>query len=316
MPEYPHIRRIGDRENEGVLRCDALAIEEKVDGANFRFARFDDDQEAPRIIFGSRERVLGPFRGNVWVNNSRQFKKVIDFLSSRLKVEDLNPSFVYFGEDLSHPHTVKYDSAPQFVGFDIMAIAPEGSVVERKGGAAFLSTDAKRKEFERLSLDFIEPWSVLKNPQPEELEAFLKQTRYQTKMPEGIVIKNYQRLNRWGRPLFAKIVNEDFKEVNKAVWRGIKRDRNCEMEIAEAFVTQPRVRKIALKMVEQGDAAALEMAMMPTLYANVVYNVLQEEIHTIADKWPSIDFGQLNREVAKQTARHLEELIAENAKGE
>ncbi|HLG29304.1 MAG TPA: RNA ligase family protein, partial [Candidatus Brocadiales bacterium] len=309
MVEYPKIKRIGDPENDTILQCKALAIEEKLDGASFRFQFFEHNGEA-RIIHGSRERVLGPFDGNVWADNSKQFKPVIDWLGGQIKAETLNPYFVYFGEDLSHPHTVKYAKAPAFVGFDIMAIPPSGSVAEAKGGAAFLSTEAKRREWERLGLPFIEPWAVLTNPKPEELEVFLKETHYDTKMPEGIVIKNYERLNGWGRPLFAKIVNEDFKEVNKAVWKGIKRMSNVEREIAATYVTQARVAKVARKLVE----AALwhgpyKMEMMPLLFKAVVHDILEEEIIIIMEKYKQFNYDFLNKECANLTAIALKNLM-------
>jgi hypothetical protein len=267
-------------------------------------------------MHGSRERILGPFDGNVWANNSSQFKKVIDWLASQLKAEDLNPYFVYFGEDLSHPHTVKYGKAPPFLGFDIMALPPEGSVAAEKGGPAFLSTAAKRREFERLGLPFIEPHAVLTNPKSEDLEQFLKLTSYDTKLPEGIVIKNYERLNGWGRPLFAKIVNDDFKEVNKAVWKGIKRMSNVEREIATTYVTQARVAKAVARLIESAIwTGPARMEMMPVLYKAVVHDILEEEVITLMEKYKQFNYDFLCKEVAAKTAVALKNLIAGQANG-
>jgi hypothetical protein len=315
MAEYPKVKRIGDPENDTILQCKALEVSEKVDGANFRFQFFDRNGEA-RIMHGSRERILGPFDGNVWANNSSQFKKVIDWLSSQVKAEALNPYYVYFGEDLSHPHTVKYGKAPAFLGFDILAIPPAGSVAEAKGGPAFLSTSAKTKEFERLGLPFIAPHAVLSNPKPEELEQFLKLTSYDTKLPEGIVIKNYERVNGWGRPLFAKIVNDDFKEVNRAVWKGIKRMSNVEREIAVTYVTQARVGKAARQLTEAAIwFGPYRMEMMPVLYKAVTHDILEEEVVTLMEKYKQFNYDFLCKEVAAATAVALKNLIAAQVEG-
>jgi len=51
LKKYPSISRIGHEDNNGILEDGHLVVKEKMDGANFRFTYYPEED---RIVFGSR----------------------------------------------------------------------------------------------------------------------------------------------------------------------------------------------------------------------------------------------------------------------
>lgn len=94
---YPKIFQIGHYENKEIFSNpdDLIYIEEKIDGANFRFMISEDG----RIIFGSRTQSIGDSNNDIGGN----WKRCVDYIKNKLSKKDLSQfkHLVFFGECLS-----------------------------------------------------------------------------------------------------------------------------------------------------------------------------------------------------------------------
>jgi len=127
---------------------------------------------------------------------------------------------------------------------------------------------------------------------------------------EGIVIKNYGRMNQWGRQLFAKIVREDFKETNRAVFGSVKQDTSDTKKIAEAYATEARIRKRALSLINEG-GHKLDRGLMRFLPVAVVQDIFKEETDEICKQFKNINLPTLKQSVAKKCLNIIDKMMVE-----
>ena len=123
--KYHKIKQLGDEENKDIflVPTDQIAIEEKVDGANFRFIIKD-----VKIIFGSRTQQLTSDEGeetNISKNFQRCVKHILETVWSNIDITEspLFKSLIFYGENMVK-HTMNYDweKMPPFLGFDILTL--------------------------------------------------------------------------------------------------------------------------------------------------------------------------------------------------
>ena len=139
MKKFPSIPRIANAPPE-LLDSGHLWLQEKVDGANFRFSVADNGM----IVFGDRSRIYrtgeppAPYRHAV-----RHIRENFDREAFRSVVDD-PAAFTFFGEAMHH-HTIEYDweRTPSFLGFDIWSDERE----------AFFTLDEAERAFSRLNVD-------------------------------------------------------------------------------------------------------------------------------------------------------------------
>ena len=109
---------------------------------------------------------------------------------------------------------------------------------------------------------------------------------------EGIVIKNYEFRNKYGRLQYAKIVADEFKQ-KKHTPKAQRPDNDTaiEPEIARLFITEPFVRKEYSKLAQDG----WNSKMIPRLLNTVYHEFITEEMWGILKKYkhPVIDFKAL-----------------------
>ena len=299
--KYPHIRYLGDAETEGLF-LDEVIISEKLDGANSSFHIHNGE-----LVFGSRNVFLGPNPDNDW-------KKLAEYVKGKIQADgegkavQLNPDFVYYCEYM-RKHTLNYDweRTPVCVGFDILD----------KNTELFVRGDIAQKEFEKIGIEFVPVIFRKKGSdvKVDELKQFVEQnqSKYGEFPGEGIVIKNYFRMNRFERPLFGKIVRDTFKEQNKLAFSGLKELRDTERQMVEEFCTPARVRKIVQKLtLEEGHE--LNMTLMPFLFRVVSEDILTEAILEIEKRYSSIQFKEFRNMVAAKCAKELKNYMVENQK--
>jgi hypothetical protein len=117
---------------------------------------------------------------------------------------------------------------------------------------------------------------------------------------EGIVIKNYQFVNRFGTSLWAKIVRSEFKERNmKTMGAPVQKGKKSyERKIAERYVTQALVDKELAKIMTQPNWPQ-SAALQPRLLSTVYYSVLSDDIPDIVKRFknPTIDFKMLQHQI-------------------
>jgi len=301
---YEKVERLEKEECDGILNG-ACYIFEKIDGAN---AQIYLDTETREIAFGSRNRVLGigdnlisgdSFRGfAAWVKENREPLK---------KFFDLHPDFILNGEWLIK-HSIQYDATTysQFYVFDIYDSA----------NSRYMAIEGHRswQDLLELGIKFVPFDYRMVNPLLETLkEALDFPSRYGAKFREGIVIKNYNFVNKFGRQPYAKLLHETFQEVKSKPKAPISPDA-IELAIQVQYVTAARVKKICykikyLEVCKMPEFAAddnvssvieryrLEMKHIPQVINMVWYDIITEDMNDILKrlKDPTINFKLLKR---------------------
>ena len=293
---YAHIRYIGDSETEGIF-LDEVCVQEKADGSNFQFSIYKGE-----LVFGSRNIFLGPDPQNDW-------KKPADFIKQLREKNPgtINPELVYYCEYMIH-HTLSYNHeiTPTVIGFDVMD----------KNTEKFFSADAAKKEFEKIGITFA-PIIFRKKGEHvkiEELKLLVETNKsaFGDVIVEGVVIKNVSRLNKFGRPLYGKVVRDSFKEANKLAFTALKELRDGERKIIEEFCTEARIKKSIHRLtIEEGKE--LSMKIMPELYRLVADDILTECITEISRKYESIYFKEFTNLVAASCAKVLKKYLMEQS---
>lgn len=290
---YTHIERLGTTEVNGLLdgRCYVFP---KIDGTNASLWCVEETIQA-----GSRNRHLSPDADNA------------GFLAYAMQDESIQAFFqLYsryrlFGEWLV-PHSLKtYNEKAwrKFYVFDVML------------DDRFLSYDEYKPMLDTAGIEYIPPIFVVENPTEERLFGAIEQNNYLIKdgegVGEGVVIKNYNFVNRFGRTSWAKIVSAEFKakHTKEMGVREVKEKTGVEERIACEFVTKSLVEKVFAKI--ELDNGGFSSKDIPRLLHTVYYDVVREDIWEIVKKHknPVIDFGMLQRTVNAHTKIYKPEIF-------
>jgi len=182
--KYPKIKRVGSPENKGIFQAGTVVVEEKLDGANFRFGW---DSELDKLRFGSRNVELTDR------DNYGDFEKAVKIVQNIAK--ELEPDYIYFAEYMI-PHTIKYDwsKTPTLVGFDVYDTNKH----------IFLNHEETKEMFKDISIEFVPVIDVRDAAEitPDYLDKVIPKSRYYNGLAEGVVFKNYSQ------QLFAKLIAE------------------------------------------------------------------------------------------------------------
>ena len=287
--KYIKIKALGTLETEGIFDG-KVVVQEKVDGANFSF--FVEDN---KLTFASRNMVM------VDKKNAGNWKAMLPVTEAFNQHKDkFNPNYLYVGES-TQKHTISYDLIPGFIGYDIWNEETE----------SFLYWKDSKVIFESLGLEFIHVHFERDGSEiiMEELEECIKDSAYKEGESEGVVIKNYNK------QIFAKIVTDDFKEQNRAVFKGTNqppKEGNSTISIASTYSTDARIEKIIHKLVDEG--TVLDMSMIPILFNAVSEDIFEENAVEIYHTFDKIDFKHLRRIVAKKCIPVLKGILLERAK--
>lgn len=273
--KYQHIERLGTPEVEGIL-IGTCYVFPKIDGTNGSIWYEDG-----KVCCGSRNRDLQTGEDNhgfrEWVkSNESQFSAFFN------KYSDLT----LYGEWLV-PHTLKTyrkDAWKNFYVFDV--ISPDG----------YFTYQAYAEILNDFDIDWIPPLAVIQNPTEESLTGMLERNVFLIEdgqgSGEGIVIKNYDYKNKYGRITWAKIVKNEFKEKH---WRNqpteVKAKDEVEQKIAEKYVTASLIEKEFAKIEEWSSK------MIPRLLSTIFYCLVKEESWNFVKEFknPVIDYKRLNQ---------------------
>ena len=298
--KYPDIERLGHEDNKDIFLSgeDTLVIEEKVDGGNGSFWLEEDG-----IHFGSRNRDL------TLENDTKMFAGLQKYLRDHFSLieEVINPNYIYYFEWMTK-HTINYINAPPIIGFDIRIKYSNNS----EGESLFLGRETREQEFNRLKIVNVPlVWrgkvSELKKLEIREL---IPKSEYFDGLAEGIVIKNYCRKHpRENHQLYAKLVRDEFKEDNKAVFGNVRNKNSDTSKIVEEFCTDARIRKVVLHFTDEGEK--LELKLMSKVPHYVIEDIMKEEILTIIKKYKFIDLKELKQKVPKLCLRVISEMMEE-----
>jgi len=281
--QYMHIERFGTDEVADIELGDCW-IFSKIDGTNASVWT----GYGGKVCAGSRQRELYPKSDNHGFYEAiTQNPLIIAFLEKYTELR-------LFGEWLV-PHTVKTyrdDAWRKFYVFDVGYNVPDG-------GFTYLPYEVYKPLLDEFELDYLAPIARIKNPTYEKLVSLLDQATDLVKdgagPGEGIVVKNYDYYNRYGRMTWAKIVRSEFKEqFHKAMGpTDIQTKAIIEEKVALDYVTEAMVDKAYANIVsEQGGWSS---QYIPRLLSTVFHDLVTEEIWTIVKKMknPTIDFRML-----------------------
>jgi hypothetical protein len=325
--KYDHVERHGHLEVEG-LDVGEVYVFPKLDGTNAS-VWFEPGGEGagPFVCCGSRRRTLTSGKDNArfwdWAHeqeNESKFWKIMD-------AGDWNHWWHIYGEWLV-PHTLKTyreDAWRKFYVFDVYDAHQN----------RYLHYEEYSPIIRDAGLEVIEPLCKIANPTEEQLRRQVDANTYLIAdgagAGEGIVLKNYEWKNRFGRQPWAKIVRNEFKEENARAFGVPERSGKfqVEAEIAERFVTgtlvQKELAKIANEYIPVEDpfdvdldfdyqARAIEdnrPKIIPRLLQTVFHCVVTEELWAALKKYkdPTIDFKRLRQHCIMQTKKHAPDLF-------
>ena len=273
--KYQHIERFGTIETGGIDNG-MCYIFPKIDGTNSQLW-FDGGLRA-----GSRNRELTLDNDNQgfynWALSQYYF---IEFFATY-------PNLRLYGEWLV-PHTLKtYQKTAwnNFYVFDVMS------------DEDYLSYDEYKVLLDEYDIEYIPPICKVENPSYERLVNQLEKNGYLIEdgrgTGEGIVIKNYNYRNKFGRQTWAKIVKNEFKAKHaKNDVTEIKENKIIEQEIVNKFVTKFLVDKEFSKIENENGWSS---KFIPRLLNTVYYCLVKEESWNFVKEFknPAIDFKRLH----------------------
>jgi ATP-dependent RNA circularization protein (DNA/RNA ligase family) len=272
---YQHIERFGVDEVRGI-EYGTCFVFHKLDGTNSSVW-----MDGNTICAGSRNRQL-----SMESDNHGFYMSIIknDYITKFLAHY---PNLRMYGEFLI-PHTLKtYDDSAwkKFYVFDVM------------DGERYLPYPEYQKLLDEWGIEHIPPICVIDNPTDERLYGLLDKNTYLIKdgcgFGEGIVIKNYDFKNKYGKTIWAKIVRNEFKASHAKIDALEMKEKNLvEQMIVDEYVTQSLCEKELAKIQSETEWTS---KMIPRLLNTVYYSLVTEESWNFVKKYgnPTIDFKRL-----------------------
>jgi hypothetical protein len=277
--KYIHIERFGTKEVENI-NIGTCFLFSKVDGSCSSVFLKNGI-----VACGSRNRELSPDQQDnhgfrQWVSTQDQFNRFFNKY----------PDLILYGEFLV-PHSLKTyrsDTWRKLYIFDVLR------------DDKFLSYDEYVPLLEEFRIEYIPVMSIIKNPTYEDLVAKLQSNTYLIEdgkgCGEGIVIKNYDFVNRYGRQTWAKIVCTEFKEKNLMAFKPKEQQgsTNIEQKIIEEFLTITIIDKVYANIISDKE---WESRFIQQLLGTVFYDLIREESWNFVKKYkfPKIDFNLLQK---------------------
>lgn len=299
--KYQHVEKIGVDETDGI-EIGEVFVFPKIDGTNASLW-WNEGLQA-----GSRKRHLktGKEDNAGFYQWALEEKKFVDFFykyqGTRL-----------YGEWLV-THTFKNyreDAKRKFYVFDVCYYDGED-----KKYTPYLEYQKMLEEFE---IDYIPAICIFENPSLDQMYASLEKNNFLVidgmGNGEGIVLKNYDYKNKYGRQTWAKIITSEFKERHfKTMGPSIiKGKTEYEDRIVEEFCTTALILKEVSKIKEslKEEGKPFGPMTIPMILNTVYHELIREESWNFVKKYkfPIIDFSLLNRKVVHKIKQTIPELF-------
>lgn len=290
---YQKVKRYGTEEVIGIENGECHVFG-KLDGTNSSLW-MDSDLN---LRVGSRNRELSIENDNFefykWALNQEHIKKFF---------KENDPNIRLYGEWLI-PHSLKtYREGAwrDFYVFDVV-IDKEPDEIRHEGDdkVKYLPYDEYKPLLEEYGIEYIPPIAIVEEGNYEKFVDLLDSNTFLIEdgkgIGEGIVIKNYNFFNDYGRQVWAKVVTNKHKELNTKEMgaRVVKGKKSVEQKIVLEFVTQAKVDKLEAKIkAKHGDVWASEY--IPELLGRAYYELIDEEAWEFVKEFnrPTIDFSKL-----------------------
>lgn len=279
--KYMHVERLGTEEVEDLL-IGRVHVFPKIDGTNAVVWYENGEVKA-----GSRKRELSVESDNAgFCAYITQDTEIKDFFEA-------NPDMILYGEWLV-PHTLKTyrdECWNRFYVFDV-------GIRNEEGRLGYLPYDVYAPMLDCFGIWYLPPLVVLTNPTIEDINNRANTNFYMMKegcIGEGVVCKNYEFYNKYGRQTWGKLVRNEFKEKHLSVMGSPTKDVvTIEDEIVKKYVTKVMVDKEFDKIrVEFGWSSKL----IPQLLNTIYYTLITEESWNFVKEFknPKIDFKRLQQ---------------------
>lgn len=319
--EYQHVVKLDDPEVDGLLvgKCYVFP---KIDGTNGTVWL----NENHLVGTGSRHRDMskegsGDNQGfRAYIEGDTRFTRFFDeFSAVRL-----------YGEWLV-PHTLKTyrdDAWRKFYVFDTCIYSPETNE------ESYVNYEEYSQWLKYYGIDFIPPIKIITNPTHDQLLYCAEQNTFLIKensgAGEGVVIKNYDFVNRYGRVTWGKIVRNEFKDkFHKEMGSPELMNRLIEKELVDKFLSKTDVDKVVhnVKVLRadpkytwcgaEGSNIEFEKGWIPQLLETAYYEFVREEIWSMvkylkANKTRSIDFNNLKQHAFNKVKEYYPQLFRRN----
>lgn len=295
IKKYTSIIRYGKKGTEDVLKVgDIISITEKLDGAN---ASFRKDIENPLGVT--------PYSRNNPLDENNRLRGFYDYVLDNIVPikEELNPNYIYYGEWLvSHKAVYKEEYYKKFYLFSIFDIETE----------EYLSDEIVKSEAARLNLATTNYFYEGEFISFDHLMSFVGKSEL-TKEPntgEGIVVKNINYKDRFGKQCFVKLVSETFAEVQKQKKPRDPSVGNEFKELVLTVLTKARVEKILHKLIDEGILGKNpQIEDMGTILRNLNPRVFEDIMKEESDIFVNYETENVKRMIGKNLPQIVKLII-------
>ena len=280
--KYQHLERYGNTEVEGI-EVGTCYVFPKLDGTNGSV--WMDKTKTIPFSCGSRNRELALDNDNAgFMNAMVDDNAIVTYMFA-------NPEHVLYGEWLV-PHTLKTyndDAWRKFYVFDVFDRNKE----------RLLGYDEYSHDLVRAGINIIAPIAIIKNGTEAHFTDCLSKAHYLVKdgegSGEGVVVKNYDYKNKYGRQTWAKIVTNEFKAKHHTeMGAPLIGCEIVEEKIVAKLVTSSLVDKVVAKIIN--DTGGWSSKNIPQLINTVFYDLIREDAWTMVKEFknPTINFKTLS----------------------
>lgn len=286
--KYQHIEKFGTTEVEGI-EYGTCYIFPKIDGTNGSVWLSNGEIKA-----GSRRRELTEEEDNA------DFYKTVEIDQRIIKFLYAHPELRLFGEWLV-PHSLKTYREDAWRRFYVFDVCTDKKEVTHEGEAwlEYLHYKDYQPLLDEFSIDYIPPLRIVRNGNFETFVKLLDENNFLIKdgsgMGEGIVIKNYEYKNKYGRQTWAKMVTSEFKEKHHKELGAPEVDGKelPEDKMIAEFCTGHLIKKTYEKIKLENDGWSSKY--IPQLLGRVWHDFITEEIWSAIKKLknPTINFKTL-----------------------
>ena len=295
--KYQHVERFGTTEVQNIELGECY-IFPKIDGTNGS-VWLDDNGE---IQAGSRKRHLSID------NDNAGFCKWVKEQSNLFNYLKENPTHRLFGEWLvKHSlDTYRDDAWRRFYVFDV-AIDKDDNEIRHDGDSKlkYLHYEKYQPLLEKHGIDYIPPIAIIDRGSYDQFINQLDKNVFLIQdgkgVGEGIVIKNYDFYNKYGRQTWAKIVTSEYKEKHSKKMGAPKVEgkKMIEEEIAKEYVTKSLVEKVYAKI---DNDSGFTNKKIPELLNTVYHDVIKEDCWDFVKKYkqPTINFKTLQHFIFRE----------------
>lgn len=284
ISRYQHIERLGSDEVDGILDGE-VHIQEKIDGANLTVG-YDNG-----LVIASRRRAI--YKEGEIID---EFRGAVNYILNRPIYEKICKKYgwVLRGEWLVK-HTITYpkEFTEKFWVFDVQK---ENKYIPYSEYAPILLDN---------NILFIKE-EVIDNPCLNDLTPYLEKGDFGIE-PEGIVIKNYNFINKYGRITWAKLVRSDFKELSNATFRATKYD---SPEVAFCnLLTDSIIEKIIAAIIERDGKVSIKN--MKEILGRSWHDLFTEELWNFVkkSKVKEFDFHKAHKLCVEKTKQSFLEYL-------